>query len=121
MSRLSKVSRSYALLPSLAVAGTLVLLGCSGSASPRSSATPDGGAIDCGIPRAKNPPPCPPTYFPPPSPNVCSPIGFTCAYPGAGDGQDVNGCGGATAMYWCVADNGDGGADATTGHWIGAQ
>ncbi len=66
----------------------------------------------CSYPPANNDPACPASYSYSFYQEACSPIGLTCAYPGAGDGL-ANGCF-ATAMMWC---NGDAG----TGTWTVAQ
>ena len=65
--------------------------------------------VDCGYPPVQNEAGCPSSYSHSYGGQSCSPVGLTCAYPGAGDGTS-NGCA-STAMLFC---NGDAGADAGT-------
>lgn len=77
----------------------------------------------CNYPPTNNDPRCPASYSYSYGGQACPQVGLTCAYPGAGDGMS-NGCF-ATAMLFCHGDGGvtdlDGGGDAGSGTWTGAQ
>ena len=88
---------------------------CSSGVWTQQEAFPDPNCADtsttCSYPPANNDPQCPSAYSYSYYQQPCSPVGLSCAYPGAGD--EVNGCF-ATAMMWCYGDAG-------TGTWTVAQ
>jgi len=87
-------------------------LACSSSTTGAQETTEAG--TDCGV--VHNEAGCPATYDTSALPASCAPIGLSCTYPGAGDG---NGCNAANLQ--CSAPPGDGGSDAGEGRWVATQ
>ena len=94
--------------------------GADGSQPVHDGAVDSGNDAECTYPPAHNDPRCPPTYVVIPAyRKPCSPVGLSCKYPGAGDG---NGCNGSSAEMFCNSrDAGDDGGDGASGEWLVLQ